>query len=98
MMRHRSSQALINHMDSKYSTQFKPVYAELCDISHSGAKAIWNSHRIESEEERRTSWSSAPRWRSDEECLIACAQLLELSDETELSLKALVRACRDRTA
>jgi hypothetical protein len=87
MMKHRSTQALINHMDARYSTQFKLVYGELCDISHFGAKAIWNAHRIESEEERKSSWSSAPRWRSDKECLIACAQLLELSDEMEQSLK-----------
>jgi hypothetical protein len=91
MLRHRSTQALINHMDSTYSTQFKLVYAQLCDMSHFGATAVWNAHRIESEEEMRTSWSSAPRWRSDEECLIACAQLLELSEEMERSLKALVR-------
>jgi hypothetical protein len=91
MMRHRSNQALVNHMDSRHSTQFKLVYAELCDISHFGVTAVWNSHRVESEEEMRTSWSSAPRWRFDKECLIACAQLLELSDEMERSLKALVR-------
>jgi hypothetical protein len=92
MLRHRSRQALINHMDSKYSMQFKLVYAQLCDMSHFGATAVWNAHRIESEEEMRTSWSSAPRWRSDEECLIACAQLLELSDEMEHSLRALIQA------
>lgn len=92
MMRHRSTQVLINHMDATYSTQFKLVYSDLYDMSHLGAMAVWNAHRIESEEERRTSWSSAPHWRSDEECLIACAQLLELSDEMERCLKALVRA------
>jgi hypothetical protein len=96
MMRHRSTQALVNHMDAMYSTQFKLVYSDLCDISHFGAKAVWNAHRIESEEEMRTSWSSAPRWRSDKECLIACAQLLELSDQMELCLKALVHAYLDR--
>lgn len=98
MLKHRSTQSLINHMDSKYSTQFKPVYADLCDMSHFGAKAVWNAHRIESEKERRTTWSSSPRWRSDDECLIACAQLLELSEEMERSLKALVQTFRDRLA
>jgi hypothetical protein len=96
MMRHRSTQALINHMDATYSTQFKLVYSTLCDMSHFGALAVWNAHRIEPEEEMRTSWSSAPRWRSEEECLIACAQLLELSNEMELCLKALIRAYLDR--
>lgn len=98
MLKHRSTQSLINHMDSKYSVQFKLVYAELCDMSHFGAKAVWNSHRLESEEENRTSWSSSPRWRSDQECLVACAQLLELSDEMERSLRALVQAYHARLA
>jgi hypothetical protein len=98
MLKHRSTQSLTNHMDSKYSTQFKSVYAELCDMSHFGAKAVWNSHRLESEEDHRTSWSSSPRWRSDQECLVACAQLLELSAEMERSLKALLQAYHARLA
>lgn len=96
MLKHRSTQSLINHMDSMYSLQFKPVYAQLCDMSHFGATAVWNSHRLESQEEFRTSWSSSPRWRSDQECLVACAQLLELSEEMEQALKSLVQAYHAR--
>ncbi len=40
----------------------------------------------------------SPRWRSDQECLVACAQLLELSDEMERSLRALVHAYHARLA
>lgn len=98
MLKRVSTQALIHHMDSKYSTQFKLVYADLCDMSHFGATAVWNAHRMESEEGRRTTWSSSPRWRSNDECLIACAQLLELSEEMERSLRALVHTFRDRVA
>jgi hypothetical protein len=96
MLKHRSTQSLINHMDSMYSLQFKPVYTQLCDMSHFGATAVWNSHRLESQEEFRTSWSSSPRWRTDQECLVACAQLLELSEEMEQALKSLVQAYHAR--
>jgi hypothetical protein len=89
-----STQKLVQHMDKHYSTHFHSVHAQLCDMSHFGALAVWNVHRIDPgmEAERRTNWSSQPIWKSDRECLIACAQLLELSGEMERALNALIDA------
>jgi len=93
-----TTQKLVQHMDKQYSTQFHAIHAELCDMSHFGSLAVWNAHRIDPElqEERRTEWSSKPAWKLDRECLIACAQLLELSDEMERALNALIVAYIER--
>ena len=93
-----TTQKIVQHMDKHYSTQFHHVHSQLCEMSHFGSIAVWNAHRLipDTEEFRLVNWSSAPVWKSDRECLIACAQLLELSDEMERALNALINAYVDR--
>ena len=84
----KSMQSLIQYA-SKHATGMKDVYAELSEATHFGAIAMWASHSIEGDDESglHTSWSSHPRWRSDEQAMIACAQALELADGMEYFLR-----------
>jgi hypothetical protein len=91
MPKRKSIQALVGYMDRKYSTQFGLVYADLCEITHYGSTAMWNSHRIVSEEQRQLMWTSTPAWRSQRDQYIACAELLELSEEMEAALAGLAK-------
>jgi hypothetical protein len=77
----KSIKALINYA-SKHAPGLKDVYAELSEVTHVGSIALWASHRVEGKDEAflHTSWSSAPRWRNDEQALVACAQTLELAE------------------
>lgn len=72
----------------------KDVYAELSEATHFGAIAMWASLTIEGEGESglRTTWASYPRWRNEEQALIACAQTLELAS----AMESLLRQCFER--
>ncbi len=59
--------------------QMKVVYADLSDYSHFGLLGVWNAWSILDEEERTVSWTDAPRWTSEDEFRIACAQANELA-------------------
>jgi hypothetical protein len=85
----KSMQALIHHA-SKQAAGMKSVYAELSEATHFGAVAMWASHTIEGDEQSglRTTWTSYPRWRDDEQAMVACAQTLELADAMESLLRA----------
>jgi len=88
----RSIQALINHA-SQHATQIKDVYRQLSEGTHFGALAMWTSHIPEEDGEggRKVSWSSEPRWRDDEQALIACALTLELAEAMEATLRIFAR-------
>lgn len=88
----KSIQSLIDYMKEE-APGLKTVYAELSEATHFGAVAMWTPHAISEadEESLRTTWSSHPRWRSEEEGLIACAQLLELSDAMVFLLEEFTR-------
>lgn len=88
----KSIQALISYA-SKHAPGMKNVYAELSEATHFGAIAMWTPHAIEGENENglQTSWASRPRWRSEDEALIACAQTLELADAMEALLREFYR-------
>jgi hypothetical protein len=76
----KSMQALISYA-SRQAPGLKAVYAELSEATHVGAIAIWASHSIDEREDgsARLSWTSDPRWRSNKQLFIACAQTLELA-------------------
>lgn len=84
----KSIQALINYA-SRHAPGMKAVYAELSEATHFGAIAMWASHSIEGDDESgyRTSWTSYPRWRDDEQAMVACAQTLELAEAMEHFLR-----------
>jgi hypothetical protein len=73
----KTIQALISYARG-HAPGMKDVYAELSEATHFGATAMWAS--VIPEEDGHISWASAPRWRSDEQALIACAQTVELAD------------------
>lgn len=56
---------------------FATVYGQLCEITHFGNLALWHPHHVS--EPRTMTWVSYPRWRREEEPLIICGQLAELS-------------------
>lgn len=87
--RRKNIQSLISYMDKNYSTQFKAVYAELSELCHFGSTAVWQSHVIVNDDERKSVWSSQPAWRSQRTLYVACAQLLELGDAMAQALVAL---------
>src|SRR5438876_6683298 len=84
----KSIQALISYA-SRHATGMKDIYAELSEATHFGAIAMWASLTIEGEDESgmHTIWPSYPRWRSEDQALIACAQTLELADAMEFLLR-----------
>jgi len=84
----KSMQALI-HYASKHAAGMKVVYAELSEATHFGAVAMWASHELKGDDESgySTSWTSYPRWRSDNEGMTACAQTLELAEAMEHFLR-----------
>ena len=79
--RRKSTQTLINHMDRHYSAQFGVVYADMCESAHFGTSALWSSHSVRDLDDGTLSfgWSSEPHWKRDEDALICCALLLELT-------------------
>ena len=78
-LRRKSIQSLIAYA-KKQMPGMKAVYAELSEATHFGATAMWASVIPSDDEDRSISWASSPRWRSEEEALIACAQTIELAD------------------
>jgi hypothetical protein len=85
--RRKSIQSLINYA-TKHASGMKLVYAELSEATHFGAVAMWAAHDIVDEDDSiaETSWTSYPRWRSEEQALVACAHVLELADAMEILL------------
>jgi hypothetical protein len=88
-------QSLIDYMDKNYSTQFKAVYAELSELCHFGSTAVWQSHVIVSNQERRAVWNSQPAWRSQHTLYVACAQVLELGEAMALALMSLAETVKN---
>lgn len=82
----KSIKALIDYT-LKHFPGMALLYAELSEATHFGAAAMWTSLRMEDREERRWSWSSGPQWRNDEQCLVACAQTLELAGAMDSALR-----------
>ena len=74
----------------------KGVYTELSEATHFGAIAMWASWSIADDDDEQGSrlawWTNEPRWRNDKQALIACAQMLELSD----AMLVYLRRFRDR--
>jgi hypothetical protein len=76
----KSIQALINYA-SRQATGMKTVYADLSEATHFGSIAMWASHTpTEKDGVLTVSWTSYPRFRDERQQLIACGQVLELSD------------------
>jgi hypothetical protein len=87
----KSPQGLIDYMDRRGHTgHLATVYRELCEVTHFGALGMWAAYVINDEEERRFSWTSAPRFRN-ETALVACGQLDELTTLMERAMHLLGR-------
>ena len=85
--RRRSPQSLIDYMDrSGLTHQLAAVYRELCEITHFGTVGMWAAYTADEENERRFTWSSAPRFRGDT-AMVACAQLDELTTMMEGAMR-----------
>ncbi|MDQ2852901.1 MAG: hypothetical protein M3Y49_19615 [Actinomycetota bacterium] len=67
------------HAVREDAAQLKLVYRELSDYSHFGTLGVWSAHSIESEQNGTFTWTDAPRWKSETESQIACAQANELA-------------------
>jgi hypothetical protein len=83
----KSMQALINYASS-HASGMKLVYAELSEATHFGSTAMWMAHSIDNDGEAGAfSWTSYPRWKSEDQALIACAQILELTQAMDYYLR-----------
>ena len=65
----------------------KAVYSELSKFTHFEELAVYNVHTIEDVSDRSISWTDVPRWKSEDEFRIACAQLSELSEAVRHGLR-----------
>ena len=64
---------------------FKHAYDELTDFTHFGSTAMWSPFVL-SDESESFSWTSYPRWKNDEQAMIAAALTLEVSDASHTLL------------
>jgi len=69
----------------KHAPGFKHAYDELTDFTHFGSTAMWSPFVL-SDGGDSFSWTSYPRWRNDEQAMIAAALTLEVSDATHILL------------
>lgn len=92
----KSMQALLAAV-SKRAPGAKAVYGELSEITHFGATAMWTAHvaigerATEDGEPLTVMWTNSPRWKNDEQAMIACAQTLELANEMVAALTCFAR-------
>jgi hypothetical protein len=88
----RESRESVHALIAYASTQapgLERVYAELSEGADFGATAMWAAHQVDDDAGPGLlfSWRSAPRWRGDEQAMVACAQTLELADAMEAYLR-----------
>jgi hypothetical protein len=78
----KTIQALISYAE-KHVPGMKAVYAELSEATHFGSKAMWAfATSVDSTGGLPDIvFTSATRWSSDEQALIACAQTIEIATE-----------------
>jgi len=76
---------LVAYAVSHAALGFKDAYDELTDFTHFGSTAMWAPFVL-SDDGGSFSWTSYPRWKSDEQAMIAAALTLELSDATHTLL------------
>ena len=69
----------------KHAPGFKHAYDELTDFTHFGSTAMWSPFVL-SDGGESFSWTSYPRWRNDEQAMVAAALTLEVSDATHTLL------------
>ena len=62
----------------RHAPGFKDAYDELTAFTHFGSTALWSPFVL-SDDRERLSWTSYPRWRNDEQAMIAAASTLEVS-------------------
>lgn len=75
----RNSFEAMFHAVRQDASQLKLVYSQLSDYSHFGTLGVWNAQALESEKDRKVSWTDAPRWTSEQEFQIVCALTHELA-------------------
>lgn len=90
---------LLKHSEKRFA-QMRGVYAQLCDVTHFGSIAFWWAFSIKPDADKRTlQWRSSPVWRDEGQALIACGQLMELSEIIPVLLGELIgRHVTDHTA
>jgi len=77
---------LVSYAKRKVAPGFKFAYDELSDFTHFGSTAMWTPYVLD-EDGKKFSWTSYPRWKSDEQALIAAAGTLEISAATHALLR-----------
>lgn len=75
----RKSFSSLFHAVKDDVAQLSLVYKDLSDYAHFGTLGVWNAYVVENEEDRHITWTDVPRWKTEKEFQIACAQTHELS-------------------
>lgn len=74
----RKSYESMFHAVRDIAPGLKNAYRELSDFTHFGPVGVASPMSIISEEDQTVGWTDRPRWRSEREFHIACAQTEEL--------------------
>lgn len=75
----RKSFTSMFHAVKDDAAQLGLVYQQLSDYAHFGTLGVWNAYAVAHEEDRHITWTDVPRWKSETEFRIACAQTHELA-------------------
>jgi hypothetical protein len=84
--RRKTVKALIDHA-AKHFPGMTHFYRELSEGTHFGSVAMWAPLSLEDKDTRRFSYSSGPRWKDEQQALVACAQTLEMAAAMEFALR-----------
>ncbi len=89
------SRQLIEHVSGRI-TGLDVVYAELSEMSHFGSAAFWNAFRLDedsdSDPSRSFGWTSFPRFKDEQQALIACGWIWELAEVSRHVLQEFAEA------
>jgi hypothetical protein len=83
--RRKKISTIISDVDRRHSQEVGFVYSQLSDGTHFGHMAFWEGFEVK--DGGRMSWSSAPRWRRDEDFFGMCDWLLDVSAGAEWAMQ-----------
>jgi len=87
---------MVSEVDRRHSQNVGLVYPQMSDGTHFGHLAFWEGFEVK--EGGRMSWSSAPRWRSDEDFFGVCDWLLDISAGADWAMRHFTETCEKSCA
>jgi hypothetical protein len=69
---------LVDYATKQAAPGFKHAHGELSNLTQFGSTAMWSPYVLS--DDNRLPWTSHPRWKSEEQAMIAAALTLEVSE------------------